>query len=263
MRGVLHNALLAVHHARPMAGCISAGTERAIRRHLADGEPVTQAARAESISPSTLFRALRRRVDAGVRRRVVIAGAGALGREIMGWLRVEDKADGLAFLSDVPAPGLNVIGRMDGFAPEPGDEVLIALGDPEQRERCAKRLGMPSASYVARTATVAQDATIGPGCLVLPHAIVSANAQLGRGVLVNVCSSIGHDVVLGDWCTLSAHVDLTGRVQVGRSVFFGSGARVVPGVRIGDGATIGAGAVVLHDVREGATVFGNPARGIA
>lgn len=245
-----------------MAGCNSAGTERAIRRHRIGGERPTEAARAEGINPSTLFRALRRQRDSGVQSRVVIAGAGALGRELLGWLRADGRGDAVVFLNDGPAPPLRVLGSFDAYRPEPADDLLIAIAEPEKREASAVRLHGQAATYIARSATIG-DASIGPGCLLLPHCLVSAGARLGRGVLVNVFSSIGHDVVLGDWCTLSSHVDLTGRVKVGRAVFFGSGARVVPGVVIGDGATIGAGAVVLQDVPAGATVAGNPARRIA
>lgn len=44
-------------------------------------------------------------------------------------------------------------------------------------------------------------------------------------------------------------------------VVIGMGALILP-CKIGKGAIIGAGSVVLHDVLEGATVVGNPARQI-
>jgi sugar O-acyltransferase (sialic acid O-acetyltransferase NeuD family) len=245
-----------------MAGRISANTERALRLHTRDGVSIGQAASMEGVDRTTLYRALRRYKDAGVTQRTVIAGAGALGRELLGWLRLDGRAHDVVFLSDVAVPGLPVLAGFDDYAPQPGDSLLIALADPGQREASAKRLRAPADSYVARSATVG-DAQIGPGCLLLPNSLVSASAVLGQGVLVNVLSCIGHDVALGDWCTLSSQVDLMGGVQVGRSVFFGSGSRVVPKMRIGDGATIGAGAVVLCNVPPGETWAGNPARRLA
>ena len=44
--------------------------------------------------------------------------------------------------------------------------------------------------------------------------------------------------------------------------FIGAGAVVLPGRHIGAGAVVGAGSVVIHDVPEGVTVAGNPAREI-
>jgi acetyltransferase-like isoleucine patch superfamily enzyme len=49
-------------------------------------------------------------------------------------------------------------------------------------------------------------------------------------------------------------------VTIGDDVWIGIGAIVLKGVRIGSGARIDAGAVVTHDVADGATVAGNPAR---
>jgi len=49
-------------------------------------------------------------------------------------------------------------------------------------------------------------------------------------------------------------------VVIGDEAWIGIGAIVLKGVRVGRGARIAAGAVVTHDVPDGATVAGNPAR---
>lgn len=51
-------------------------------------------------------------------------------------------------------------------------------------------------------------------------------------------------------------------VRIGRNVWIGGGAIILPGVSIGDDALIGAGSIVTRDVPAGATVAGNPSRGI-
>lgn len=62
---------------------------------------------------------------------------------------------------------------------------------------------------------------------------------------------------------LSGRIALESRpVLIEDDVWIGIGAIVLKGVRIGRGARIGAGAVVTHDVPEGATVAGNPARNV-
>lgn len=50
------------------------------------------------------------------------------------------------------------------------------------------------------------------------------------------------------------------RPILGDDVELGMGAIVLGPVRIGDGVRVGAGAVVIHDVPDGATVVGVPAR---
>jgi acetyltransferase-like isoleucine patch superfamily enzyme len=49
-------------------------------------------------------------------------------------------------------------------------------------------------------------------------------------------------------------------IQVRHRASIGSGAVILPGVTIGENAKVGAGAVVTHDVPDGATVAGVPAR---
>jgi sugar O-acyltransferase (sialic acid O-acetyltransferase NeuD family) len=241
-----------------MAGRISERTERAIRRVL-DGHTPTASARMEDIDPSTLFRALRRRREQGpaAEGRVVIIGAGALGRELMQWIRHDGRTEEVVFLvtDEFPKDG---VGTLGDYERRPGDQVMIAIADPAGREKVAQQLAAV-ANYTSALATVGA-CEIGDGSLLMPHCLVSADAKLGACAIVGCYSSIGHDVELGDHCTLSSHVDLTGRVKVGARVFFGSGARALPDVKIGDDAVIGAGAVVVRDVPAGVTVFGNPAR---
>ncbi len=251
-----------------MAGRITASTERALRRHTS-GEAITAAARAEGVDPSTVFRALKRLRASGVglpKQRIVIAGAGALGRELMGWLRMDGCPGSVAFIDDLmPSFPCAWLGALSGYQDEARDDdsLYLAVAGPAAREAIAAQLGSDGATFIACSATITGECEIGAGSLLMPHCLVSANAVLGRSAIVNTYSGIGHDVVLGDFCTLSSHVDLTGRVRVGSRVFFGSGARVLPGLTIGDDAVIGAGAVVVRDVEPGATVFGNPARAVA
>ena len=58
-----------------------------------------------------------------------------------------------------------------------------------------------------------------------------------------------------DWTVVPTHVK--------RGSSLGSGAVILCGVTIGEGALVGAGAVVTHDVSDGATVAGVPARVVA
>jgi sugar O-acyltransferase (sialic acid O-acetyltransferase NeuD family) len=245
-----------------MASRTSEATQRAVRRVIA-GEQKASAARAEDINYSTLMRALARRkgVCDGKLGRIVIVGAGALGRELRQWIARDGRSDPVVFLDDRMADAPGVIGNIDSYERAEGDEVLIAIADPAMRSKVADRF--KSLATFASTAATRGDGVFGDGCLLFPHSLLSSKALLGVGVIVNCYSSIGHDCTVGDFSTLSAHVDITGRCTIGKRVFFGSGARVVPGITVGDDCYVGAGAVVVKDIPEGTTVFGNPARVIA
>jgi sugar O-acyltransferase (sialic acid O-acetyltransferase NeuD family) len=192
--------------------------------------------------------------------RFVIVGAGALGRELKQWIEMSGRQEAVVFLDDFNQ-GPSIIGSIESYERQPEDEVLVAIGEPKDRQKVADRFSKLG-TFIANSA-VTGNCAVGPGCMLFPHALVSADVVIGAGCIVNIYSSVGHDVHLGDFCTVSSHVDITGRVKVGNRVFFGSGARVVPRVTIGDDAYIGAGAVVVKDVPAGAKVFGNPAREIA
>lgn len=96
--------------------------------------------------------------------------------------------------------------------------------------------------------------------------VIGVKAQFGPGfvlihpvgVVVNSAVRGGHNVCLESGVVIG---DNRGRIPVlGNDVFIGSGAKVVGGLRVGDGARVGANAVVLHDVPDGATAVGIPAK---
>jgi sugar O-acyltransferase (sialic acid O-acetyltransferase NeuD family) len=115
-------------------------------------------------------------------------------------------------------------------------------------------------SPVARTATVAVDAELGAGSVVLHHAHVGPDSRIGRAVIINTGAIVEHDVVIGDGAHVGPGAAVLGGCQIGGRAFIGSGARVLPGRTVGADAVVGAGAVVTEDVAPGVTVVGQPAR---
>ncbi len=95
-------------------------------------------------------------------------------------------------------------------------------------------------------------------------------ARLGRGIFIDHATGIviGETAVVGDDVSMLHHVTLggTGKEQgdrhpkVGRGVLISVGAKVLGNIQIGEFSRIGAGSVVLHDVPEGCTAVGVPAK---
>lgn len=203
--------------------------------------------------------------------RLVIAGAGAFGRELMCWadMAVGATWGSMAWVDDDPQAldgfdyPLPWLGSFADYQPAAGDLCVVSAGTTATKQRLVaglKSRGACFATLVHPSAIVARTAKLGEGCVICPLAFISADAKLGEFVIVNGLSSVGHDVVLGAYSTLSAHVDLTGHVVVGEGAFFGTGAKVIPKMKIGSHAVIGAGAAVMRTVPDGATVFTMPAK---
>lgn len=205
--------------------------------------------------------------------RTIIVGAGGFGRELINWARdchaagslpqIAGLLDDDASVLDGFSYGVGLLGTAVDFTPEPGDQLLMAIGTPAVKKRVANMLsvrGGQFATMIHPKAVVAGSARIGEGSILCPLSLVSADAVVGRLCTINAISSVGHDVRLGDHSTLSAHVDLTGSVVVGSEVLIGTGAKVLPKVRIGENAIVGAGSVVYRNVPSGASVFTAPAK---
>jgi len=199
----------------------------------------------------------------------VLVGGGAFARELVGWLRLDQPSAVVrGYLGAHEEPGmarysLPWLGTVEQYTPAPTDRLLMAIGDPAAKRQVVETLAQRRAEFASFThssAVIHPGAVLGRGVVVCPNGVVSADADVGDFVCINLASTVGHDVVLGAFSTLSAHVDLTGRVQVGQGVFFGSGARAVPDVRIGANARVGAGATVMRTVADGSTVYAPPAK---
>ncbi|HEY0313507.1 MAG TPA: acetyltransferase [Allosphingosinicella sp.] len=202
--------------------------------------------------------------------RLVIFGTGGMGREAADLARrsdaVRERYGSIAFAADDAAGPVDALPVLAPDEIGAEDEICLALGDPAERRRLARRFETHRfASLAAATAIVSPSARIGTGALLCDHSLVNAAATVGAHFQGNVFSHVSHDCVVGDFVTFAPRVSCNGWVEIGDDVFVGAGAVIRNGsrerpLRIGAGAVIGMGAIVVADVAPGSVVVSPPAR---
>jgi len=207
------------------------------------------------------------------RKRLIIVGAGNLGRELLDWARaipadrrdwevagfIDDDLEALnGFNVDVP-----VLSPIADYVPVASDVLSCAIANPAIKLKVCRELERRGASFanvIHPTCILGLRNRIGKGLVMCPYSTISTNATIGDFVTINIHSIVAHDTTLEDGVTLSGQCDVMGSVYIEEGAFLGSGARLLPKTRVGQYATIGAGAVVLKEVEANRTVAGVPAR---
>jgi serine O-acetyltransferase len=84
----------------------------------------------------------------------------------------------------------------------------------------------------------------------------------GMGVVIGETAVVGDDVTMFHGSTLGGTGKEKGKRHptIGNGVLIGAGAKILGNITIGINSRVGANSVVLHDVPEGSTVVGIPAR---
>jgi sugar O-acyltransferase (sialic acid O-acetyltransferase NeuD family) len=156
----------------------------------------------------------------------------------------------------------------DGFLKIIGNktEVFVALENKTYKEKIVamlleRRKTMPVNAIHSR-AYVSEDAEIGHGVLVAAGAVVNSNSKVGNHSLILSNVVIEPLVEIGEYVEINSGALINAEAKIEDGVFIGSGVTIVSGITIGKNARVGAGSVVIENVKEGQTVFGNPAKPI-
>lgn len=211
-----------------------------------------------------------------MKKKLIIVGAGGAGREIAQIafdISSNNKTDWIPYgflddselLTGTNVMKLPVLGKIKNWIPSDDEIFICGIAKLSIRKGVILSLlekGAKFTSLIHPTALISDYAEFDEGTVIYPYTIVSTDAKIGKHVIINMHNAIGHDAKIGDFSVLSSFCDVTGFVSIGESVFMGSHVTVAPNLKIGNNANIGIGSVVVNSVKEGKSVFGNPAKSL-
>ena len=203
-------------------------------------------------------------------KKVVIVGAGGMGREVYNWLSIDRSGinitgfidDNLSALDGFNYP-VGVVSKISNYVPLESTVHVLAIMNPLTKRKVVttlKSIGCEFISFVHPTAIIGVNVGVGEGNVISPSCILTCDITLGSYVFLNTQTTLGHDVSVGDYTSINGKVDVSGCVEIGGDVIVGSHVVILPQKKIASGAKIGAGSVVVGNINHPVSVFGNPAK---
>jgi sugar O-acyltransferase (sialic acid O-acetyltransferase NeuD family) len=206
---------------------------------------------------------------------LILVGAGGFGRETAQAVQAINSCGGgwrlLGYLDDDAArrgtlvEGVPVLGGRDELRHLQDAQLVVCTGRPDDyvsRLRIVAELDLPPERYatiIHPSAAVAANASIGPGSVLLAHAVLTTAVCIGAHVAIMPHVTLTHDVVIDDFVTIASGVRLGGGVRIRRAAYLGAGAIIGEHLTIGQFSLIGMGAVVTRDVPASEVWIGVPA----
>ncbi len=210
-------------------------------------------------------------------KKLIIIGASGFGREVA-WLverinKNRQEWDLLGFIDDNKSltgeviNGYTVLGTTDCIGEHLDAFFVCAIGASKTRESIINRIsknnpGIKFATVIDPSVEKSDLVSIGEGCIICAHTILTVNIKIGSHVIINLDCTVGHDAVLDDFVTLYPSVNVSGITEVGTCSELGTGMQIIQGKKIGKYTIVGAGAVVVKDIPDNCTAVGSPAKPI-
>lgn len=111
-------------------------------------------------------------------------------------------------------------------------------------------------------AIVSADAVIGKDVVIMPGVVITSNAVIGNHIFILANSVIHHDVSIGNYTLIGSNVTIAGNVSIGEKCYIGSCSSFKNDLQVGSESIIGMSANVLKSVPPNSKMIGNPAKSI-
>jgi sugar O-acyltransferase (sialic acid O-acetyltransferase NeuD family) len=206
-------------------------------------------------------------------KRLIIIGAGGLGREVAGLADMDEKRgrewEIAGFLDNRPGilEGKNcpfpLLGSPDDYHPQDNDLFVTGIMNAVEREKYCKMIldrGGQFTNIVHRNSSVSFGTSFGIGNVIGLWAALSTNVKIGNFCIINTLASIGHDAILEDYASIHNRALISGGTRIGRGAEIGANATVLPKAIVEPYARLGAGSVLIGKAPSNRLMMGVPAK---
>lgn len=205
-----------------------------------------------------------------MKQKLVIYGAGGLGREILSLVNrdYKDKWDTIGFIDDGIKEGTYVEGLpifpKSVLASHDNEKIAVVFGiaEPNIKKKIYMEIknmvNLIFPKIIAKSAIIDERALIEEGTVITDNCWVSINVKIGSFCLLNVGNVIGHDVIISDFCSLMPLSSISGFVEIGECSLVGARSFILQGLKIEDNCVIGAGCSLFFSLKEGETAITSP-----
>ncbi|MCM1273696.1 MAG: acetyltransferase [Clostridium sp.] len=143
------------------------------------------------------------------------------------------------------------------------NKFFLAFGDMKKRKKVYEYYvskGWEAVNIIHPDAVVSDEAKIGQGVLIECGCLITPNPIIGNNVVVNTGSQVNHDNIIEDHVYIASGVILSGGVTIRENTLLDDGVIVTLGRKVEINCLIGAGAVVTKDIPENVIAYGSPAK---
>ena len=207
--------------------------------------------------------------------KIVIIGAGQHARvvlynveeqnkyEVIGFLDSDDNRIGKIF------EGKEILGNyqkenLKEFSKKMGtNKFFIGFGNMKYRKKVFDYFinnGWEAVNIIHPNAVVSKNARLGKGILIECGCLITPNPIIGDNVVVNTGSQVNHDNIIEDNVYIASGVILSGGIKIGENTLLDDGVIVTLGCSVGKNSLIGAGAVVTKNIPDEVVAYGSPCK---
>ncbi len=143
------------------------------------------------------------------------------------------------------------------------NKFFIAFGDMKHRKEVFELFTgkkWEPVNIIHPNAIISPNAKIGKGVLIECGCLITPNPIIGNNVVVNTGSQVNHDNIVEDHVYIASGVILSGGVKIRENTLLDDGVVITLGREVGENCIIGAGAVVTKDIDKNSIAYGVPAK---